>query len=112
MCDNIALINNSKKVLEGHISDVKRRFWNNTYDITINSEDELNLSKLSNMVEVEKIVMNPNFHDQKDVVLRLLEGGESKDLLRNLINNFDVHHFSEKIPSINEIFINQVEHNK
>jgi len=109
MCDYIGLINNSHKVLDGEIGDIKRSHRNNKYDITINAEEVSKLEKLNKIVVVESINANQNFRDQIDITLKMINGTSSQELLRKLIDVGELHHFSERIPSINEIFIQHVE---
>ncbi|MEN8138174.1 MAG: ATP-binding cassette domain-containing protein [Bacteroidota bacterium] len=109
MCDHIALIDNSHKVLDGEIGEVKRNHRNNKYDITINDYDVPNLEKLNNIVRVESSRLNQNFHDQVDITLKMINGTSSQELLKKLMTLGELHRFAENIPSINEIFIQHVE---
>lgn len=109
MCDHICLIDDSKKVLDGKISDIKRSHRDNEYDITVNQEDFIGLDKLKDFMNVLGSKPNPNFNDQIDVTLRLSYSRTPQELLKNLMTLGELHRFTEKIPSINEIFIKHVE---
>ena len=101
LCDNIALINRSKKVLDGPVEEIKNTYKTNTYQIIGNG----NL-----------LVTSPDFevleqHDNHGVFrasVRLVNGSSPNDLLRYLIERVELHSFVELVPSINDIFISKV----
>jgi ABC-2 type transport system ATP-binding protein len=109
MCDYICLIDNSEIVLDGKISDIKREHRNSKYEISINQEDFAGLEKLKDFISVVGNKPNKNFKDQIDLTLQITNYVTSQDVLKSLMTLGELHHFSEKIPSINEIFINHVD---
>ena len=109
MCDHICLIDDSHKVLDGKISDIKRSHRDNQYEITINEEDFIGLDKLKDFVSVVSNKPNRNFDDQLDLTLKIANYITPQDLLKSLMTLGELHHFTERIPSINEIFIKHVE---
>jgi ABC-2 type transport system ATP-binding protein len=102
MCDSIALINRSRKVLDGPVSQIKDTFKTNTFEV----EGKGRLMVIHPDFEVleHKERENGFFYDR----IRLHEGVTPNDLLRYLIGHVEVHAFREQIPSINEIFIRRV----
>ena len=108
MCDHICLIDNSEIVLDGKISDIKRRYRDNLYEITINEEDFIGIEKFNDSIRVENYKPNTTFHDQLDITLKITDDLSSQDLLKKLMLVGEIHHFTERIPSINEIFIKHV----
>ena len=102
MCDNIALINRSRKVLDGPVTMIRNQFKSNTYEV----EGKGKLMVIHPDFEVLEHTERENghFYDR----IKLHEGSGPNDLLRFLINNVEVHAFRELIPSINEIFIRRV----
>ena len=103
LCDNIALINRSRKVLDGSVHQIKNTFKTNTYQV----EGKGRLMVMHPDFEVleHKERENGFFYDR----IKLHAGTTPNDLLRYLINNVEVHSFREQIPSINEIFIRRVQ---
>ncbi len=102
LCDNIALINRARKVLDGPVDVIRNQFKTNTYEVE-------GRGKL--------IVVHPDFEvlEQKErenghfyARVQLHAGVRPNDLLRYLIGAVEVEAFREKIPSINEIFIRRV----
>lgn len=107
MCDHIALIHQSNKLLEGELTEIKKQFKTNTYEVGIFTE---NIEGL--MVDLSKgfKVENGNFkslHDELKLNIQL-QNQTSNELLSLLLNRGIVTHFSEKIPTANDIFIQSV----
>ncbi|WP_133273788.1 ABC transporter ATP-binding protein [Hymenobacter radiodurans] len=102
MCDSIALINRSRKVLDGPVGKIKDTFKTNTFEV----EGKGRLMVIHPDFEVleHKERENGYFYDR----IRLHEGVTPNDLLRYLIGQVEIHAFREQIPSINEIFIRRV----
>ena len=100
VCDFIVLINQGKKVLEGRVKDVKNQFKENLFEINYEG-------KLPDGFD-EKIKLISQKNDK--LTIQLNPGDDSNALLRHLIQQ-DVHinSFNEILPTLNEIFIKQVE---
>jgi len=101
LCDNIALINRSRKVLDGSVQNIKDIYKTATYLV----EGEGRLLILSPDFEV---LEQSDHHGFFRATIRLKNEAKPNDLLRYLIAHVEVHAFREKIPSINEIFIQKV----
>ena len=102
MCDNIALINRSRKVLDGPIGVIRDQFKTNTYEVE--GRGKLILAHPDFEVVEQKERENGHFYAR----VQLHDGVRPNDLLRYLIGAVEVEAFREKIPSINEIFIRRV----
>ncbi len=102
MCDNIALINRSRKVLDGPIGVIRDQFKTNTYEVE--GKGKLILAHPDFEVIEQKERENGHFYAR----VQLHDGVRPNDLLRYLIGAVEVEAFREKIPSINEIFIRRV----
>ena len=107
LCDHIALIHQSNKILEGSILDIKQKYRSNTYEIGIVTP---NIEQL--MVQLtDKFTISPaNFKSlNDDVKLEIqLNKATPNELLQLLLANGQVTHFAEKIPTVNDIFIKAV----
>ncbi|MDX1629683.1 MAG: DUF4162 domain-containing protein, partial [Fulvivirga sp.] len=104
MCDHIALINNSKKILEGTKKEIKDSYKSNTF--IIEHRGSLNGSLPTDFEMLKSDVLEENFFQS---LIRVDDKSGPNDLLKYLIQDTEVHTFIEKIPSINEIFIAKVE---
>ncbi len=107
LCDEIALIHKSNKLLDGKINDIKRQFRTNSYEIGILTQNfEQLISELSQKFNVSET----NFKSLNNELKLETQIGNSSpnELLNLLINRGEVTHFLEKIPSMNDIFIQAV----
>ncbi len=112
LCDHIALINKSDKLLEGKLSEVKRQYRTNTYEVGIESEDNKRLEKeLKEKFQLSKANFKTLGNELKTNI-HLQNGHGPNDLLSFLTNRGQVSHFVELIPSVNDIFIRTVENNR
>ena len=111
LCDHIALINLSNKILDGKLTDVKRNYKTNTFEVGLRTE---NAELVTKAIE-EKYAVLPatfkNLNDDLKLNVKLNETDSSNDLLRFLTKNSEVNHFVEVIPSVNDIFIQSVKNN-
>jgi ABC-2 type transport system ATP-binding protein len=107
MCDHIALIHKSNKLIEGKLSDVKKQFRTNSYEVGILCDNnEIVMQELS-----QKFKVNPTDFNSLNEELKLeiqLDSTSQNDLLQLLLQKGQVTHFVEKIPSVNDIFIKTV----
>lgn len=108
ICDHIALINQSKKILDGQIDQVKERFKTNTFEITYRGETP----SLRHQLGSQFNVLEHNESSQlKQIKVQFLNGNSNNELLRVLMNQFEIVSFKEIIPSMNDVFIHVVEEN-
>lgn len=107
MCDHIALIHKSNKLIEGKLVDVKKEFRTNSFQIGIISP---NVEGLMYDLTKKFKVSPTHFKSLNDDVKLEVQLGEhhANELLSILTQNGQVTHFVEKIPSVNDIFIQTV----
>lgn len=107
MCDYIALINKSNKLIEGKLSTVKKEFRTNTFQVGVLTN---NVEGLMYQLTQQFSIAQTNFKSLNDDLKLEIQLGEhsSNDLLNILTENGQVTHFVEKIPSVNDIFIQAV----
>ncbi len=109
ICDHIALINKSKKILDGDIHDVKASYKTNVFDVTYRG----NFSDISNSLgrkfDIISHIEKPHINE---LTITNINGDSNNDLLNILIGKSEIISFMERIPSMNEIFIKVVESNK
>jgi ABC-2 type transport system ATP-binding protein len=109
LCEDIALINKSNKILDGKLDDIKRKFKSNTFEVGVNSS---NPDLLNKKLESNYDISSPSFKtigDNLKLNVKLKNNQNSEDLLKLISQDSEVIHFKEVIPSANEIFINSVE---
>lgn len=106
MCDYVALINHSHKILDGKVFDVREKFKKNIFSVTVQDADTEKFVQFKNQIPIlqEKTengllsfeIQNENDHNQ---------------LLSQLLTIGKIRSFDEKIPSMNEVFISAVSQN-
>ncbi len=109
LCDHIALIDRSKKILEGRMKDVKEEYKTNSFEIAFRSKENNLYDILRNGYEV---VSQWQDDDMQKAIIRIKNDNNPNELLKELIPHIEIHSFNEILPSMNEIFIRKVEENK
>ena len=111
LCDDIALINKSNKILDGKLVDVKRQYKSNTYEVGIRSQNKDVLEReLADKFSISKAHFK-TLEDELKLNIKMTPDESPNDLLRFLTNQGEVSHFVELIPSVNDIFIQAVKNN-
>ncbi|HHT52236.1 MAG: ABC transporter ATP-binding protein [Bacteroidales bacterium] len=106
ICDDIVLINKSKKVLEGNLHDIKQQFKEHLFEVTIDTGEEL----LSNLKDNDLFTLKESRLSPLGLTLKfqMNEGVNGNTLLNTLIPLGTIVSFEEILPSMNSIFIKQV----
>lgn len=104
LCDHIALINQSKKILDGPIDQIKEQYKQQVYKVDFSSTD---LNFLNNLPEHLKLI-HKNSHKAE---IQIQNESPASDLIRFLLDHSDIKAFEEKVPTVNEIFIRTVQEN-
>jgi ABC-2 type transport system ATP-binding protein len=103
LCDHIALINKSKKILEGPKKQVKDQFKSNTFIVEHRGNNFALPADRYELMKQESIEDN-----LFSTILKAKEGIKGNQVIRDLIDITEVHSFQEKIPSMADIFISLV----
>ena len=106
MCDEIALIHKSEKLIDGKLADVKKQFRTNTYQIGIKTANEEALRQSLHTFEVKNTSFK-TLNNELQLTVGLREKS-SNELMQILLQNGEITHFVEHIPSVNDIFIQTV----
>ncbi|NCA80415.1 MAG: DUF4162 domain-containing protein, partial [Sphingobacteriia bacterium] len=105
LCDNIALINKSKKILEGKVSDIRSAHTKNEFivgltNITSSLNDILPTSLNAQIVKED--------NGKMEILVKLPTDVKSNDLLNMLLPHAQIYNFQEQLPTMNDIFISNV----
>jgi ABC-2 type transport system ATP-binding protein len=101
LCDDICMINKSRKVLDGTLREIKRSFGRNAVSLRIEGGSD-------GVLEDKSLVANVEQHSD-EVEALLAEGADAQSLLRRLIESgATVTKFELVEPSLNDIFIAKV----
>lgn len=108
LCEYIALIHQSEKILDGKLSDIKKAYKNNIFKIGLETANgDVMLQELSEKFQVLKSAYHPS-EKQLDFSVQL-PSNDSGEMLAYLSGKANINHFLETIPSANEIFIQTVQ---
>ncbi len=102
LCDNIALIHKSKKVLDGPKKLIKEQFKTNTFFVEYHGDLNGSLAEIN---ATNSILLENGFH-RSDITLPT--GWIANDLLKALIEQVEIRSFGENIPTMSDIFMKAV----
>jgi len=108
LCDEMALLNKSEKILDGTLSDLKKKFKTNTFQVALESKNrEQVLSEIEATFSTE-LADFKNLYDDIKLNIQINDATSPNELLSFLTARAEVHHFVEVIPTANDIFIQTV----
>jgi len=107
LCDDIALINKSEKILEGNINEIKNQNKENLFQVQYIDKDIDLQSVLPAAIEI--IATNQTHNKHLESKIKLPKNMTSNDLIQLLIPHVQLCGFQEIYPSMNDIFIKAVQ---
>jgi len=103
LCDHIALIDKSKKILEGPKKQVKDQYKSNTFIV------EHRGNQFTFPVDRYELINQKPMEDGLfSTTLKAKNGINGNQVIRDLIDITEVHSFQEKLPTMSDIFISLV----
>ncbi|MGH9364553.1 MAG: ABC transporter ATP-binding protein [Thermoanaerobaculia bacterium] len=99
LCDEICLLNKSRKILEGNLKALKKQFTRDLLRISIEASPT-EVAALPGVVSSQAV--------NGAYVIRLEPGTGRREFLRNTLDRYDVREFSEKEPELEEIYLSAV----
>lgn len=105
ICDNIALINRSEKILEGRVDEIRKNFSGNTFEVTLVPKDTepLIISNAFKILDTERL------KDKTLLKVQLNPNDNPNRLLEELMQHGMITGFRELMPGMNDIFIKLVQ---
>lgn len=104
ICDDIALINKGKVIIEGAVNEVRRNFRQNRYHITFEGQPDI-----SDLPAWMQLVGRTNDDTTTTWQVLLTNGHSSNELLQHFIARHSILSFGEVLPSMNDIFIHTIQ---
>jgi ABC-2 type transport system ATP-binding protein len=102
ICEHIVLINKGKNILEGKVAEIKDQFKENLFSLDY-------VGELPDGIDQFGKVLKSKDHS---LLIQLAESSRSNELLQFFLQKgVFVRNFNEILPTLNEIFIRQVEDN-
>ena len=108
LCDHIALIDRSKKILDGPTKQIREQYKSNIYDILYRGDFDINTHDVSTKYN---ILSHEKNGEGNRLSIQYPEGGTSRELIKDLVDHVEIISFNEVIPSMNEVFIKVVKQN-
>lgn len=105
LCDNIALINKSEKILDGAVKEIRKTYRTNTYKVSFKG----NILGFTNALWTGAEILEKHTEDDiHTITVKLLNQVTSNQMLQNVLPTCELLSFNEIIPSMNDIFIKKV----
>jgi ABC-2 type transport system ATP-binding protein len=101
LCDYVALIHKSKKILDGSKMDVKEQYRDGTYQVEFKGT-------IQPQSDYQLLSQEETARGLQSAVIQYKPDGNPNDLLKQLLAQVEIHSFVERIPSMNDIFISNV----
>lgn len=106
LCDHIALINKSIKIVDGQTDEIRERYKSNIFEVKYKGDFDMVTRALSTQIKVLNHIENSR---ENQITVQHINGKSNNDLIQALIPVAEILSFQEKIPSMNDVFIKAVE---
>jgi len=97
LCDDIALVNSGKCILNGSVEEIKENFKEHIYEVKYKGT-------LSGDIEYFETILSSEGHS----VFKATDKEKNHTLIQQLVKQVDIINFNEKLPSINDVFIQSI----
>ncbi|MEZ2339162.1 ABC transporter ATP-binding protein [Mucilaginibacter sp. RCC_168] len=104
LCDSIALIHKSHKILDGKVKHIRNSYRNDVYLVEYSGQS-LHFNGAQPFDQIGETISDDDRHT---IRIKLHDGRSSNDVLQYLIPQTRINMLQEVIPSMNEIFIEKV----
>ncbi|MGM0621804.1 MAG: ABC transporter ATP-binding protein [Bacteroidota bacterium] len=109
LCDHIALINKSIKIVDGPTREIREKYKSNIFEVKYKG----NFRKVDSALGTQfKILEHLENEKANRIRIQHLNGGSNNQLLQAIIPAAEIVAFEEIIPSMNDVFIKAVEEDK
>ncbi|HNY03144.1 MAG TPA: ATP-binding cassette domain-containing protein [Bacteroidales bacterium] len=105
LCDDIALIDRSRVVLDGAVHEIRKRYATNTFSIRFNTYEEA-LSPI--LPQGFEVLSESRDTEHRQALVKLPAGATPNQLLAAVMPHVTVYSVNEQIPGMNDIFIQAV----
>lgn len=102
ICDNIALINHSKVVLQGNVEEIRNQYRSGIYEVSGTGSDVLKSCADYEVIDHHRVGSIDHYQ------MRKAESLSNTALIRLLSEQLDIRTFNEKLPTMHEIFLKVV----
>ncbi|MDF2851430.1 MULTISPECIES: ABC transporter ATP-binding protein [Sphingobacterium] len=105
LCDNIALINRSKKILDGSVQAIKKEYRNQTYRLEYTANEDNFLLSEDSLFEV---ITSTKHEKTYNTTIQLNNNIHINNVLMRFLPQIQLNQLIEIVPSMADIFIQKV----
>ncbi len=106
LCDHIALINKSVKIVDGPTTEIRQKYKSNIYEINYKG----NFEQVANSLKQHFTVINHTENERENTLqVQHYNGGANNQLLQTILPEAEIISFREIIPGMNDVFIKAVQ---
>ena len=106
ICSHIALINKSRKIIEGPINEIREKYANDTYQLSFRYAPDFKPEQFTG--EEFEILSQKTEGNRQDIILQRIKPCNTNTLLRRFLPHIDILSYQKVIPGMNDIFIKLV----
>jgi len=103
ICEEVAIINHSKKILQGSINEIKKNYDENLWTI-LYSGNQMNFTNAvwGGWELINHLNLNDNINKAE---IKLLNDFTINKFIKGIVDHVEILEINKKIPSINDVFI-------
>jgi len=109
LCDNIALLNKSEKILDGKVHDIKNAYKANIFEIGYLGHPESIRAFVPASYEILNDIQQNGISKTQ---IKIPAFATPNDLMKIILPHLEMHSFNEILPTMNDIFIQKVNEKK
>jgi len=106
LCDHIALINKSVKIVDGQTDEICERYKSNIFEVKYKGDFEKVNRALSHQF---KLLDHVESQRENRITVQQTDGNSNNEFIAALLPAAEILSFEEQIPSMNDVFIRAVE---
>ena len=108
LCEYITLLHQAEKILDGKLSDIKKAYKNNMYQVVLETKNDTDLTPwLNDTFEISSVKFD-NTENQLSFTVHLPKA-DTSTFLSTLSSRATISNFVETVPTANDIFIRTVQ---
>ena len=110
LCDNIMLINKGEKILEGSVYQIKQDFKDNSFEVVLRQQSTDNSQQTLSLPDGFTIISEKTDNNGETTLIIKVNKEISPNILINyLTEKGTIVSYHELLPTVNDIFIKQIE---
>lgn len=106
ICSHIALINKSRKIIEGPINEIREKYANDTYQLSFRYAPDFKPEQFTG--EEFEILSQKTEGNRQNIILQRIKPCNTNTLLSRFLPHIDILSYQKVIPGMNDIFIKLV----